>query len=419
MAAPDVFIGEAPGRIDFMGGVADYSGSLVLEMPIRATTRVGIRPIREKSLRLASGSYGRSTIDFLPFLNALKEGAAENVFRKLIDSAGLPVWARYPVGCTLIFCLKMRWLPTGGLAFQIRSRVPPSMGVSSSAALEIATLRALAQLARRRLPGRLLAHLGQQAENRMVGAPCGLMDQLTCAFGKPGHLLPILCQPDQLQKPVKIPAGILVVGWPSGVKHAVSSSPYATARAAAFMGRKIIETQFHRRRNHAADIPLNFFHNQAAAILPQTMSGREFLKIWRFVDDPLSKIDADTHYPVQAALRFPVEENARCQQAIALLSRAGGGSGIRSETALREAGNLMLQSHAGYSAMGLGSPETDRMVAALAKAGPVRGIYGARVSGGGSGGTVVVLLAQRALPLLRNLSRNIRFSTAGPLPLIR
>ena len=73
-------------------------------------------------------------------------------------------------------------------------------------------------------------------------------------------------------------------------------------------------------------------------------------------------------------------------------------------------GELLYASHAGYSAMGLGCPETDQMVAAVRALGPKRGFYGARVSGGGSGGTVVVLLRKAALPALRRLAAKIRFS---------
>ena len=415
MATQKMVYGEAPGRIDFMGGVADYSGSLVLEMPIRATTRVTIHRIPEKILRLESDQNGRTKIDFSLFHHALGRRASEEELRLLLDSARLPHWARYPIGCLLIFCRETDWRTEGGLAFEIKSTVPQSMGVSSSAALEIATLRALGKLAKRKFQGTLLARLGQRAENRMVGAPCGLMDQLACAYGRPGHLLPIWCRPDKLDQPVKLPEGIFVVGWPSGVKHSVSASPYARARAAAFMGKKILEMRLHRRWEYAAQITPAFFRNQAEAILPEIMNGRKFLSAYKFIDDPISKIDSRENYPVHAALQFPVEENDRCRIAANLLRRAKSGD---KETVLRKAGELMGRSHDGYSAMGLGSPETDQMADALMEVGPERGIYGARVSGGGSGGAVVVLLKKVALPILKGLARKIHFSETGPLPLI-
>lgn len=403
------FHGEAPGRLDFMGGVADYSGSLVLEMPIRATTRVAITPTREDVLRLHSAENGRAEIPFAELRGALAREAGDEELRALLDAAGAPFWARYPAGCLLVFCRAKGWLPEGGLSFEIRSDVPQGMGVSSSAALEVATLRALAAMAGVGFAGTELAHLGQRAENRLVEAPCGLMDQLTCAYGRPGYLLPILCRPDEIGAPLPLPGGARVVGWPSGVKHAVSESPYARARAATFMGKKLLEHRAGRAWNHAAEIPPSLYARRVEA-LPERLTGAEFLATGLPVDDPLSTVQPETVYPVRAALRFPVEENFRCSLAAALLSST---TGQNREAALSLIGELMLQSHAGYSAMGLGSPETDRMVDALIDLGPPAGIYGARVSGGGSGGTVVVLLDERAVPTLERLSREIRFGEAA------
>jgi L-arabinokinase len=186
------------------------------------------------------------------------------------------------------------------------------MGASSSAALEIATLRALAQLAKVRFRGTQLAHLGQRAENRMVGAPCGLMDQLASAFGKSGHLLPILCRPDQLQNPIRIPKGLIVVGWSSGIKHSVRASPYATARTASFMGKALLEHQFKRRWNFVSEITPSFFENRAKPHLSERMSGCKYLKSGLALADLLSKVDQRIRYPVRAAVEFPMEENFRC-----------------------------------------------------------------------------------------------------------
>src|ERR1051326_609425 len=234
--------GEAPGRIDFMGGVADYSGSLVLETPIRATTRVRVTSIAKPVLHVASKDHGSCELKWAPLAEAVHRKVNDASLSALLDAQKAPGWTRYIAGSLLVFCSETRWLPSNGLAFSVTSRVPQSSGVSSSAALEVATLRALESLGGIELKGTRLAHLGQRAENHLVGAPCGLMDQLTSAHGKHGALLPILCRPDQIGELVKLPKDVLVVGWPSGVKHAVSASPYATARAAAFMGKRILET---------------------------------------------------------------------------------------------------------------------------------------------------------------------------------
>jgi len=379
-------VGIAPGRLDFLGGVADYSGSLVLEMPLSLVTKVTITARREAGLEFASAQLGR------------------HVVRKKSSAADLPDWVRYPYGCLRYFGKATGWKAPAGLTFAIESTVPLGMGVSSSAAIEVATLRALVAFSGRKLAPVALAHLAQNVENNFVGAPCGLMDQLTSACGTPGALLPILCRPDILGKSVRFPRGVIAVGWPSGVKHAVSASPYATARAGAFMGRRIIEQATGRTLRHVAEVTPAELATLPEGTLPRVIVGRDFVKRWRKVADPLTTIVPGRKYPVRAATSFPIEENARAATAVKLLR--GRGSKAARCVAL---GELLYASHAGYSAMGLGCPETDEMVAAIRALGPEQGFYGARVSGGGSGGTVVVLLERTSLPKLEALMRRLRF----------
>ena len=285
--------------------------------------------------------------------------------------------------------------------------------MASSAALEVATLRALGRLAGAKFEGTELARLGQQAENQIVGAPCGLMDQLAADHGRAGSLLPIVCRPDILRKPIPLPPGFVVIGWASGVKHAVAASPYATARTATFMGKRIFEEKTGRSWRHAAEITPSHFHKLAPAVLPESISGRWFTKRYGATADPLVVVSAKQTYNVRSALRFPIEENFRCGLAESLFR----GGGERLEDRMRQAGELMLQSHAGYGALGLGSPETDQMIDALNTLGPEQGIYGGRSSGGGSGGTVVVLLKKNARGKLARLAKEVKFNDR-PAPLI-
>ena len=393
---------EAPGRLDFLGGVADYSGSLVLEMPIAATTRVAVSRIPEPEFRLSSRGYGRWGVPAEGFLTARDESRA----RQWLAEHQAPAWTSYVLGSLWVLCRAKRLSLHGGLSFHVRSRVPEGMGVSSSAALEVAALRALGRLMDVRWEGTELARLGQQAENRIVGAPCGLMDQLTAEHAKPGCLLPIVCRPDLLRKRVLLPRGVTVVGWASGVKHAVSASPYAAARTATFMGKRIFEEKMGRRWDHAAEITPSLFERFVPQLVPESIGGRWFSKRYGETADPLSVVDRAADYAVRSALRFPVEENFRAELAESLLRARGD----RLDERLRQTGELMLESHAGYSALGLGAPETDQMIDALLSLGPEQGVYGGRSSGGGSGGTVVVLLKKNALAKLAALVKQVQFN---------
>lgn len=288
--------GEAPGRLDFLGGVADYSGSLVLQMPIGSTTRVAILQINEPLFQVESTQQERVAWPL----------------EKLGDVQSAPAWARYVLGSLQLFCKAMNWKPERGLRFEINSDVPVSMGVSSSAALEVATLRALENFAGKKFAGTELAKLAQRVENEIVLAPCGLMDQLACAHGVQNSLLPILCRPDILRPPIALPEGVLIAGWPSGVKHAVSDSPYATARCAAFMGKKILEKHFVRELKFLAELAPSQVRSVDKSTLPATMRGDEFLKLYGGVDDALSVVEPERLYPLRAGTLFPVEENFRC-----------------------------------------------------------------------------------------------------------
>jgi L-arabinokinase len=265
--------------------------------------------------------------------------------------------------------------------------VPEGKGLGSSGAVEVAAaLAAAAALGAAREP-RSLAVLAQRGEQLLAGAPCGVMDQMTAACGEAGELLAILCRPAELLGSHPLPAGLAVWGIDSGERHAVSGSPYRRVRCASFMGKALLGIG----ARHLAEIDPT---ELAAERLPEVMSGAEFLGSRDGVDDEMSTVEPDVDYPVRAATLHPAEEQLRVEAFVDLL--------VGTVTAARSArlGELMSGSHAGYSRCGLGTPATDRIVAAVRDA----GLIGARVSGGGSGGTVVVLGYDDAEPVVRRIA---------------
>ena len=408
--------GSAPGRLDVLGGVADYSGSLVLQMPLSLTTRVTIEERSEPGLLFSSDQEPGVSLPLPPREIVAAVDTAPAALRQWLDDQAAPRWVRYPFGCLAVFAARWNWQPAGSLAFRIHSAVPTSMGVSSSAALEVATLRALERLAGHAFVGTELARAGQRAENDVVGAPCGLMDQVASAHGRVGELLPIRCRPDGLMGSVRLPPGVIVVGWPSGVRHAVADSPYATARAAAFMGKAILERALGRRLAYLTEATPEEVAAVDRETLPDAMTGAEFAVRHAASDDPQSRIEPGRTYPVRAAVGFAVGENARAER-IADVLRDPGAADRAAVLAMIDA--ALGASHAGYTAIGLGCPETDAMVDALAELGPAAGFHGARISGGGSGGTVVVVLEERALPDLLALADRMTAARTGGVRILR
>lgn len=276
-------------------------------------------------------------------------------------------------------------------------------------------MAALTQAMGLRLGDTELPILCQKVENRVVGAPCGLMDQLTSYLGRRDQLLPILCQPADVQTPVSVPPGVAFVGIDSGVQHAVSGASYTDVRVAAFMGYTIIalhegaslsdiqqarasgDTRGLPYRGYLANVPVSVFEEKYRDLLPVTISGKSFLQKYGGTIDAVTRVNPRTTYHVLACVRHPIYENHRVHLFARLLHLLGAAKLTRAEReqTLTALGELMYQSHVSYSDCGLGNEVTDRLVHLARAAGPAQGIYGAKITGGGSGGTVCLLCAGR------------------------
>jgi galactokinase len=377
-------IARAPGRLDVMGGIADYSGSLVLQRPIAEATFAAVqridRPVIEV-LSVGRPEYVMAVDSLAPGGEPVSYDEARSIFAEAPASKR---WAAYIVGVFLVLA-RERDMPLTGLRIVIASNVPEGKGVSSSAAVETASMHAAAFACRVRLEPCDLAQLCQRAENLVAGAPCGIMDQMTCVFGEEHALMALLCQPAQLQAPVPLPEDIEVWGLDSGERHAVGGADYGAVRAAAFMGVRILSERVQIPGDHLANLAVSAFEQELVRHLPEEMVGGEFLERYGGTTDPMTKVERGCRYQVRASAAHPVYERARAEEfRRLLLSQADESRRIR-------LGELMCESHASYGACGLGSPGTDRLVGLVRAAGPAAGLYGARITGGGSGGTVAVL----------------------------
>jgi galactokinase len=242
------------------------------------------------------------------------------------------------------------------------------------------------------------------------------MDQVTCAGGRRDHLLELVCQPAVLMGQLRVPDDIEFVGVDSGIRHAVSGADYGTVRAAAFMGYRMIaeaaglearrlspgrvsidDTRF---RGYLVNVPVADWRHRYRAEVPEEMLGSAFLERFQGTTDRATTIDPARSYPVRAATAHAIEEHQRVSEFRVLLA---GGAPVEEPTRVR-LGELMYASHASYSACGLGSEGTDRLVELVREAGAGQGLYGAKITGGGSGGTVAVLAARGARAVVGQLA---------------
>jgi L-arabinokinase len=394
----------APGRMDVMGGIADYSGSLLLQMPIKQKTTVSIQKRNDGVFHFRTQITKRKTNDFILHFSAIRDISlieAGNVIKSVVGGD----WAVYVLGCFLVLKKEKGIQLTGANAF-IKSNVPWGKGVSSSAALEVATMNALKRLYDLSLGKEELAVLAQMAENLVAGAPCGLMDQLSSHLGQKNKLLPLVCQPHEVSKPISIPRGINFSGIDSGIRHAVSGASYGDVRAAAFISYTIIaihegatvdELSYARitgdwnkipYKGFLANIPVPVFVEKYLLLLPKEISGKDFLDQFKVSIDTVTSIDENKIYKPAVCGSHPVYENERVNDFKNLLKSFKKQE--HKQVALIQMGKLMMQSHESYSAVGLGNEYTDKIVEMVRDAGAANGVYGARVSGGGNGGTVCV-----------------------------
>lgn len=416
----NLVVTRAPGRLDVMGGIADYSGSMVLELPIREATFVALQIDPEPKLRVLSlldappheAAFEMSLQDFVLDGEPVEYESAKTGFR--VDPK--QNWAAYVGGVFLVLMRELGVRFPKGARILISSNVPAGKGVSSSAALEVAVMQAVVAAFDIEIQPRELALLCQKVENLVVGAPCGIMDQMTSGCGEAGRLLALLCQPAELLGMISIPEDVAFWGIDSGVRHSVAGADYVSVRAGAFMGYRIIaelaglkvrqiasenrcEIDDPRWGGYLANVSPAEFETDLVHKLPERLSGAEFLALYSGTTDRVTRVDPAREYAIRIPTAHPIYEHWRVKRfteclgenASAMTSETSGPRDAHVGTPLQLMGELMYQSHASYSACGLNSEGTDLLVNLLREAGPAYGLYGAKITGGGSGGTVAVL----------------------------
>ena len=399
-------VSRAPGRLDVMGGIADYTGSLVLEMPLGVAAAVALQERPDRDVSVFSFNLLDAHVPFgfgMP-LDALAKASAESLRKGLAEPGRR--WAGYVVGC--LFLLHEKGLVDlsdprhTGLNLAVYSTVPEGGGVSSSAALEVATMTNLAGHFGLDLDGVRVAVLCQEVENRVVGAPCGLMDQMASSVGEAGAMMRMRCQPHDLLPPLAFPRGVKALGINTNVKHSVGGGAYGRTRTAAFMAHRMILDEMKSLGDAAgkamtgdptggylANLDPDDYKRFFRPKLPETINGRDFLGRYETHNDPATTVDPAATYPVLAACDHHVLEAQRVRRFADFLERVDE---VGREKALRSAGHLMYASHKSYTDnAGLGAAEADVLVD-LVKERESSGLYGAKITGGGSGGTVAVLL---------------------------
>jgi galactokinase len=419
-----VHISRAPGRLDLMGGNDDYTGGLVFESTIRESTYAAVQ-LREDRLVELKNKTAREAGWQGDLQVSLDDLLDEEKLRKLVNKSPELRWTAYVLGNLHFLLRKYPNNISSGLRIYMESTVPLNRGVSSSAAIEVAVMKASAAAFGIRMEGVELALACQWVENVIAGSACGIMDQIAVVSGREGYVLPLVCQPCLPEALIKLPEQLMVWGIDSGVSHQVSGIEYEAARAAAFMGYKIIcdSENIPLTLDKGEDIPRytdpvwngylanlssSVFHEKYERILPEKMTSQEFLKSHAEHVDPFTTLRDEMIYKIRANTRYAVNENQRVRL-FSELSRAA--SLTASQRSFELMGELMYQSHFAYTECGLGAKATDFLVGICRKAGIAAGVYGAKITGGGAGGTVAILAESNTAATIKKLFKE--YADAG------
>ncbi len=394
-----IVVTRAPARLDIMGGIADYCGSYTFEMPLNRAV-VAACQAREDNILSAITLQIDSQIKQhvrMSLNDFYDEGNLKSYskIKELFNTDSLSSWAGYVLGCffALLKENKVDKFPHGAVVI-IKSDIPMGAGIASSAAVEVATLSAINQLYDLQLNDNEIAHFAQITENRVVGAPCGIMDQITSTSGIKDKILSILCQPDHILENIECPKNVSFVGIHTKVPRSTKSSAYIDTRTAAFMGLSILKKELGWKKldsNYLCEISVQEFQEHCEHLLPQLIRGSDFQDQYGETVDPVTTVDPDKDYAVRDCAKHPIFENERVLKFISALKNVNDAP-ENVHDYLTEAGRLMYESNDSYRDLaGLGAPEIDGIVNIAQKIGEQGGIYGAKITGGGGGGTVAIL----------------------------
>ncbi len=325
-------VARAPGRVNLIGEHTDYNDGFVLPMAIDRAIWIGFRPRDDRRVHVHSLDFD-ATARF-PLDDLRRANNSNNQWIEYIKGVA---WALQEAGHKL-----------QGWEGVVAGDVPLGAGLSSSAALEMATARTFAAVSGLAWDANRMARIGQQAENAWVGVNCGIMDQMISATGRAGHALLIDCRSLET-RPAPMPPDAVIVVLDTGARRELVDSAYNERRAQCEAAARFFGVPALR------DVSIEAFE----ACKPQT--------------DELDPV-------TWRRARHVVTENARVLDAVEAM-QAGD---------TRRLGRLMDASHASLrDDFAVSSPELDRMVTCARQA---EGCYGARMMGAGFGGCAVALV---------------------------
>lgn len=328
---PEV-VSQAPGRIEFIGNHTDYNGGVVMGVALDKTVMVALAKRTDRKLIFAGAKSGEK---IAVELDDLKKQEREYN------------WVNYPLG-VFKYLIEAGLKADCGFDMLDCSNLPAGAGLSSSAAIELASAFAMAKLYDFQADLKTLVRIGRKCENHFVGMPCGILDQGVSGFGKKDGIVFIDCLTEDFST-YPLPSNCKFWLFNSTKKHALVDGLYAERHSECMQASKVLS------------------------------EGGESRPLRSFNIDDLESVKDKLDDVVYRRAKHVIEENSRVMKAKELLL-AGDISGV---------GKLLNASHESSRKLFENScEELDFLVDTVST---MKGVYGARLSGGGFGGAVMAL----------------------------
>jgi len=432
-----VFVRSAPARLDVLGGLAAEAGATVAQMALPRRAAVGVQSRSDGKLVIFSEAMvppvGEPLFEFdvsTDTADAKRMGA---------QAVGPASWARPLIGawCAAAQVLQRERPATTenlkrGATIAVHSDIAINAGQASSTACVTAAVLALLAWANHETQRPLqfepleMALLIHRAETMFAGASHGhVVDAFTClsaSDGPPAHVLRYSAQPHTLVGQAIVPGDLRLLAFDTGIRYGAAGETLRGLRLAAAMGLKIIETiyrdlgQRHTPlHGYVANVSPLLYRQYFRSLLPKRMRGSDFVRSYGAVPEKAGVIDGKAMYRVRTAVDHLIAEHEHAEQFMQAIEEL---TDPESEVSLvaspdkprrtavndrlamvlrrqvfHRAGRLLLASHHSYRLrLELSCREADWLVDHLMAAGPAKGVFGARITGCGGGGTVLALL---------------------------
>lgn len=352
-------VGVAPGRIEFIGNHTDYNGGLVMGVALDKKIAVALKKRSDRKLCFYKASSDEKVV--IDMDNIAPQEKSLN-------------WVNYPLG-VFKFIQELGLKADCGFNFADFSNLPTGAGLSSSAAIEMATAMALAKLYDFEIEKVQAVNIGRKSENEFVGMPCGILDQGVSVFGKENSIVFIDCESLEFST-CPLPETCRFVLFNSTKKHALVDGLYAAR------------------------------HNECMEA-SRVLSGDKDAKLLRaFTLEDLENAKGKMSEKAYMRAKHVIAENGRVAKVSELL-KAGDISGV---------GKQLFASHESSKTLFENSCEELDLLVDLLKQN--KNVYGARLSGGGFGGAVMALVNSDFDELQANEIAQKYAQTFGELPRI-